>query len=1250
MASDFLKQVREIRGTGTPEVAPTDGMYHDIAIKTTDTDGTPRLGDGMYGSMKAMYGGVVPVVEDLDKIIIVSDNIVSVIGVADSITDVNVVSANMSAVASVALNEANINVVAADIANVNTVATNIANVNTVANSSTEVITVADNIVDVTVVAANDVNVTVVGGNMPDINTVAADTVAVNTVAGISADVTTVSTDSADVVTVASNIADVTSVADNMADVNNYARTYYGSLTIDPTITTHPTLSVGDLYFNTTIDMLKVYEVSGNWTNTVSTVNGTSARDSFVATSGQTVFTPSGGYDSGFIDVYKNGIKLVDGTDFIATDGIALTLSQGAVLNDSIETIAYGIFTLANHYTKLEADQRDALSTKWKGLWAEGLYVTNDMARDGDWLMVANKPTSDRPAPQPNGEVEHDTIDGTFLPSQYTGIVSMEHTYTMLQAGWIKSLSIKVPTYTPEYMSRVIVTNVTNNEVTVYDNPILKGGEWVSLKTATVTTTIGAQFKVKLELYSNENSAVLSGIWDSNLNDSPSAGEVYLDDSSTPTIITYNNFDLDGVDRTTELQGVVIGSTIDLKQRTDASRYLTVTVDSISTATAGETTYAVTPVLTGKDLKDGKELVSGIQQASTVPTEYGSIDNFYSAGTPTWGDITTTLNLGGLVQPVVGTEAYGIDVGFQDAYISPDWDIMSTSGSGSGGATSIGDAPNNGLRHTRRNGSWEAESNESSPTGLIDGGELNIVGGGADVEVLAGEGVKVDSYTNPYGAPAVTRLSWNRLQATIVSAGVAGNIVYLTLAEGALDGPVANTKEVVLKQYVVQPTPHEARDEVYLGYVLHNGTSWGEVSAPVVVNNSAITLHEYLKTVKGPSFTQVGGTVTQHATNFTLDREAGIVWELNRNWHIDKKDPHRESFNAQPEFQFKYVNRDFSSVTGYTSTVDLTLFDDGTGVVTNPGGIKSTSPQRLYIDQRDNYWVLVGQVLHDNFKEAVARLPLDDNETEVPALLQNAIFLGYIVGEQAKSNWELEKARFVPHSDIGGAGGGGDMLSSVYDTDGDGVVDDSAKLGGQLPSYYATFGQVNAKVNLSGDTMTGDLTVPNVVTPGLVDGRDVSVDGTKLDGIESGATADQTAAEIETLYESITNTNKYTDTSVSKLAGIEPGATQDQTGAEIKVVYEAEPNTNAFTDSDKSAILALNVNAPKELAALDIIDMQYTNGDLSKIIYAGTNNFEDFSYDIDGLSAIAHTVNGILKGNSALSYVAGNLVSVVFTAI
>lgn len=58
------------------------------------------------------------------------------------------------------------------------------------------------------------------------------------------------------------------------------------------------------------------------------------------------------------------------------------------------------------------------------------------------------------------------------------------------------------------------------------------------------------------------------------------------------------------------------------------------------------------------------------------------------------------------------------------------------------------------------------------------------------------------------------------------------------------------------------------------------------------------------------------------------------------------------------------------------------------------------------------------------------------------------------------------------------------------------------------------------------TLTPSITSLSV--SGTVDGRDVSADGAKLDGIESGATADQTATEIKTLYESNADTNEYSD--------------------------------------------------------------------------------------------------------------------------
>ena len=87
--------------------------------------------------------------------------------------------------------------------------------------------------------------------------------------------------------------------------------------------------------------------------------------------------------------------------------------------------------------------------------------------------------------------------------------------------------------------------------------------------------------------------------------------------------------------------------------------------------------------------------------------------------------------------------------------------------------------------------------------------------------------------------------------------------------------------------------------------------------------------------------------------------------------------------------------------------------------------------------------------------------------------------------------------------------------------------------------YATAAQGTTADNAlpkSGGAMTGAIT-----TNSTFDGRDVSADGTKLDGIEAGATADQTAAEIKTAYESNADTNAFTDADHTKLDGIESSA-------------------------------------------------------------------------------------------------------------
>ena len=111
--------------------------------------------------------------------------------------------------------------------------------------------------------------------------------------------------------------------------------------------------------------------------------------------------------------------------------------------------------------------------------------------------------------------------------------------------------------------------------------------------------------------------------------------------------------------------------------------------------------------------------------------------------------------------------------------------------------------------------------------------------------------------------------------------------------------------------------------------------------------------------------------------------------------------------------------------------------------------------------------------------------------------------------------------------------------------------------------------------LTGGQLTGNLTFSGSQT---VDGRDVSADGAKLDGIEASATADQTASEIRALVESASDSNVFTDADHTKLNAIEASATADQTAAEIRTLVESATDSNVFTDADHTKLNGIAASA------------------------------------------------------------------------
>ena len=80
-------------------------------------------------------------------------------------------------------------------------------------------------------------------------------------------------------------------------------------------------------------------------NTTQTVLRTSTF--ITATAGQTVINIPGGYNLNAIDVFVNGIKLVQNNDYTANNGISVTMSSSLSLNDEVEVVVYGDYQLQN---------------------------------------------------------------------------------------------------------------------------------------------------------------------------------------------------------------------------------------------------------------------------------------------------------------------------------------------------------------------------------------------------------------------------------------------------------------------------------------------------------------------------------------------------------------------------------------------------------------------------------------------------------------------------------------------------------------------------------------------------------------------------------------------------------------------------------------------------------------------------------------------------------------------------------------
>ena len=227
---------------------------------------------------------------------------------------------------------------------------------------------------------------------------------------------------------------------------------------------------------------------------------------FTATAGQTTFTPSSGYTVGYLDVYHNGVKLINGDDYTASNGSTFALASGAASGDVIEAVAYLPRGLSDGYTRAEADARymdinedtlpsqsgnsgkylttDGSTASWDTITAPTPAAVSDQANSSTgYFAMPSGTTAQRPGSAAAGYVRYNTTisalenyNGTtwlkvsaalaVLTSIAEDIYSQSATNLTLSGSGFLSSGLKVNFSSGGTSATVTVTPTSDVEATV----------------------------------------------------------------------------------------------------------------------------------------------------------------------------------------------------------------------------------------------------------------------------------------------------------------------------------------------------------------------------------------------------------------------------------------------------------------------------------------------------------------------------------------------------------------------------------------------------------------------------------------------------------------------------------------------------------------------------------------------------------------------------------------------------------------
>ena len=230
-----------------------------------------------------------------------------------------------------------------------------------------------------------------------------------------------------------NLDNINLVANNYSDINNYSITYQGAKSTDPIKRNNgDDLQKGDLYFNTTENIMKVFDGS-LWQNTGTSHSMIMNKQVIIADGLSKSYKVLGGYDPNQVEVRLNGSTLICKPNIVGTvdvsDGKNVVFDYIPRKGAIIEVISWFKFYVADTYTK---DIIDAKQIKL--ITSDKVQEVNDdfLAKDNTaYIINASKQVR---CGLPKNPEEFDTIVIIDLFKHFDKYPVVLHTTTYMIDG------------------------------------------------------------------------------------------------------------------------------------------------------------------------------------------------------------------------------------------------------------------------------------------------------------------------------------------------------------------------------------------------------------------------------------------------------------------------------------------------------------------------------------------------------------------------------------------------------------------------------------------------------------------------------------------------------------------------------------------------------------------------------------------------------------------------------------------------